>query len=167
MDGVQLSQGYRATRRQFAFLNLGAKIRCSKNRYTDLKSALDQPLPCWSSWRYISHWQPKHSVQIFSFHGVIFVWILQLATHHNFKHKAQFACKYQIPHGIILCFLSNFRVALKMKFYLVKLVMLFGKSLRKYFNGVLTDKPQNKNIKFQGYLGSLTIKIILSNKYCF
>ena len=26
------------------FLNLGAKIRCPQNRYTDLKSALDQPL---------------------------------------------------------------------------------------------------------------------------
>ena len=46
MDGVQLSQSYRATTgRQFTFLNLGAQIRCSQNRYTDLKSALDQPLP--------------------------------------------------------------------------------------------------------------------------
>ena len=45
MDGVQLSQGYRAKTRQFTFLNLGAQIRCSQNRYTDLKSALDQPLP--------------------------------------------------------------------------------------------------------------------------
>ena len=26
------------------FLNLGAQIRCPQNRYTDLKSALDQPL---------------------------------------------------------------------------------------------------------------------------
>ena len=117
-------------------------------------------LPWWCSWRYISHWQLKHSTQILSFHGVIFVWILQLATHHSFKHKAQFACKYQIPHGIILCFLSNFRFASKMKFYLLKLVMLFGRSLRKYFNSVLTDKPQSKNVKFQGYLGSLTIKKI-------
>ena len=25
-------------------LNLGAQVRCPKNRYTDLKSALDQPL---------------------------------------------------------------------------------------------------------------------------
>ena len=38
--------------------------------------------------------------------------------------------------------------------------MLFGRSLRKYFNSVLTDKPQSKNVKFQGYLGSLTIKKI-------
>ena len=117
-------------------------------------------LPWWCSWRYISHWQLKHSTQILSFHGVIFVWILQLATHHSFKHKAQFACKYQIPHGIILCFLSNFRFASKMKFYLLKLVMLFGRSLRKYFNSVLTEKPQSKNVKFHGYLGSLTIKKI-------
>ena len=27
-----------------SFLNLGAQIRCTLNRYTDLKSALDQPL---------------------------------------------------------------------------------------------------------------------------
>ena len=26
------------------FLNLGTQIRCPQNRYTDLKSALDQPL---------------------------------------------------------------------------------------------------------------------------
>ena len=45
MDVVQMSQGYRATtRREFTFLNLGTQIRCSQNRYTDLRSALDQPL---------------------------------------------------------------------------------------------------------------------------
>ena len=26
---------------------LGAQIRCSQNRYANLKSALDQPLPIW------------------------------------------------------------------------------------------------------------------------
>ena len=30
------------------FLNLGAQIRCPQNQYTDLKSALDQPLICYS-----------------------------------------------------------------------------------------------------------------------
>ena len=45
MDGLQMPQGYRATtRREFTFLNLGIQIRFSQNRYTDLKSALDQPL---------------------------------------------------------------------------------------------------------------------------
>ena len=52
MDRVQQSQGCRAmTRRQFTFLNLGAQISCSQNWYTNLKSALDQPLfkvPCFS-----------------------------------------------------------------------------------------------------------------------